>query len=100
MYHHVLAALLLRTVRATPGITFRQGERGTAVRTAGRARATREAVTAGLVAGADGRSSTVRRVLRPVDGQHADGHTDVRCIAVVDVDQSVGAQGGHGLPGG
>ncbi|WP_164737873.1 FAD-dependent oxidoreductase [Streptomyces luteoverticillatus] len=65
MYHHVLATLLLRTVRATPGITLRQGERVTAVTTTGRARTTREEVSAGLVVGADGRSSTVRRFLRP-----------------------------------
>ncbi|MCC3772750.1 FAD-dependent monooxygenase, partial [Streptomyces sp. UNOC14_S4] len=65
MYHHVLTALLLRTVRTTPGITLRQGERVTAVITTGRARTTREEIHAGLVVGADGRASTVRRILRP-----------------------------------
>lgn len=65
VYHHVLAALLLRTVRDTPGVAFRQGDRVTAVTTAGQARTTREEIRAGLIVGADGRASTVRRLLRP-----------------------------------
>ncbi|WP_116209411.1 FAD-dependent monooxygenase [Streptomyces olivoreticuli] len=65
MYHHVLSTLLLRTVRADPGITLRQGDRVTAVATAGRAHTTCEEIRAGLIVGADGRASTVRRLLRP-----------------------------------
>ncbi|MDT0449243.1 FAD-dependent monooxygenase [Streptomyces hesseae] len=65
MYHHVLTALLMRTVRATPGISLRQSERVTAVTTAGQAVTTREELCAGLVVGADGCASTVRRLLRP-----------------------------------
>ncbi|RLV04580.1 hypothetical protein CTZ27_11740 [Streptomyces griseocarneus] len=65
MYHHVLTALLTSRARATPGVTLRRNERVTAVTTTGRAGTTREELRAGLVVGADGRASTVRRLLRP-----------------------------------
>ncbi|MFC5720995.1 FAD-dependent monooxygenase [Streptomyces gamaensis] len=71
MHHHTLTAVLLDTLRGTPGITLRQSERLTAVTTDGRARTTREEIRAGLVVGADGRASTVRRLLRPGEAASA-----------------------------
>ncbi|PNE34419.1 hypothetical protein AF335_07430 [Streptomyces eurocidicus] len=65
MYHHVLAALLLRAARAAPGVVLRRGDRVVAVSADGLARTAREEIRAGLIVGADGRASTVRRLLRP-----------------------------------
>lgn len=65
MRHHVLVDQMLEATAGQPGATVLLGEKVTAVNESPEAVTTRGAYRPGLLVGADGRASMVRRALRP-----------------------------------